>query len=204
MLDQRLVKDLAQQFLSARQVLGRHALHALLGQAGMEVLQHVVDKVALLHVAKAGVDGLGLHAIRHEPAQRARRVRLNLRGGRQTRHERRVLTLAVAATQNQVRHSRLTQMLRSLARDTPALDALASRWIKVGDDIALAHACHLGGASGLGMRPQLGPHGSRIALARLAIVGHAGEHNGAACRLHRAAKAHAQQSRGLKRHAAAP
>ena len=203
MLGQRLVKDLAQQLLSARQILGRHALHALLGQAGMQVLQHIVDKVALLHISKARVDGLGLHAIRHEPAQRARRVRLNLRGGRQTRHERRVLALAIAATQDQVRHSRLTQMLRSLARNTLALDALAGRWIKIGDDTALARARNLGCASGLGMRPQLGPHGSRIALTRLAIVGHAGEHNGAACRLHRAAKAHAQQGRGLKRHAAA-
>ena len=95
-------------------------------------------------------------------------------------------------------------MLRSLARDTLALDALAGRWIKIGDDTALAHTRNLGGASGLGMRPQLGPHGSRIALARLAIVGHAGEHNGAARRLHHAAKAHAQQGRGLKRHAIAP
>ena len=94
-------------------------------------------------------------------------------------------------------------MLRSLARNSPTLDALAGRWIKIGDDTALAHARNLGGASGLGMCPQLGPHGSRIALARLAIVGHAGEHNGTACRVHRAAKAHAQQGRRLKRHAAA-
>ena len=68
MLGQGLVKDLVQQLLSARQILGRHALHALLGQAGMEVLQHIVDKVALLHIAKAGVDRLGLHAVRNEPA----------------------------------------------------------------------------------------------------------------------------------------
>ena len=71
MLDQGLVKDLAQQLLRTWQVLGRHALHALLRQAGMQVLQHVVDKVTLLHVAKARVDGLGLNAIRDEPAQRA-------------------------------------------------------------------------------------------------------------------------------------
>ena len=94
-------------------------------------------------------------------------------------------------------------MLRSLARDTLALDALAGRWIKIGDDTALAHARNLGGASGLGMRSQLGPHGSRIALARLAIVRHAGEHNGAVRCLHRAAKAHAQQCGRLKRHTAA-
>lgn len=204
MLGQRLVKDLVQQLLSARQILGRHALHALLGQAGMQVLQHVVDKVTLLHVAKARVDGLGLHAIRHEPAQRACRVRLNLRGGRQARHERRVLVLAIAAAQDQVRHSRLTQMLRSLARDALALDALAGRWIKIGDDTALAHARGFDSASGLGVRPQLGPHGSRIALVRLAIVGHAGKRNRTARGLHRAAKAHAQQGRGLKRHTAAP
>ena len=68
MLGQCLVKDLAQQLLSARQVLGRHALHAFLGQTGVQMLQHVVDKVALLHIAKAGVDRLGLHAVRDEPA----------------------------------------------------------------------------------------------------------------------------------------
>ena len=112
MLGQGLVKDLVQQLLCTRQILGRHALHALLGQTGMQMLQHVVDKVALLHVAKARVDRLGLDAIRHEPAQRARRVRLNLRGGRQTRHERRVLALAIAATQDQIRHGLGTQMLR--------------------------------------------------------------------------------------------
>ena len=95
-------------------------------------------------------------------------------------------------------------MLRSLARDALALDALTGRWIKIGDDIALTHARNPGGAGSLGVRPQLGPHGSRVALARLAIVGHTGERNRAACRPHRAAKAHAQQGRGLKRHAAAP
>ena len=202
-LGQRLVKDLAQQLLSARQILGRHAFHALLGQAGMQVLQHIVDKVALLHVAKARVDGLRFDAIRHEPAQRARRVRLNLRGGRQARHERRVLALAIAATQDQVRHSRLTQMLRSLARDALALDALTGRWIKIGDDTALAHARNPGGASGLGVRSKLGPRSRRIALTRLAIVRHAGKRNRAARSLHRAAEAHAQQGGGLKRHAAA-
>jgi len=67
-LGQRLVKDLVQQLLCARQILGRHALHALLGQTGMQILQHVVDKVALFHVAKARVDRLGLHAVRDEPA----------------------------------------------------------------------------------------------------------------------------------------
>ena len=67
-LGQRLVKDLVQQLLSTRQILGRHALHAFLGQTGMQMLQHVVDKVALLHVAKASVDRLGLDAIRDEPA----------------------------------------------------------------------------------------------------------------------------------------
>ena len=68
MLGQGLVKDLAQQLLSTWQVLGRHALHALLGQTGVQVFQHVVDKVALLHIAKACVDRLGLHAVRDEPA----------------------------------------------------------------------------------------------------------------------------------------
>ena len=53
------------------------------------------------------------------------------------------------------------------------------------------------------MRTQLSPHGRRIALARLAIVRHARKRNRAACRLHRVAKAHAQQGRGLKRHALA-
>ena len=53
------------------------------------------------------------------------------------------------------------------------------------------------------MRAQLGPHGSRIALARLTVVRHAGKHNGAARSLHRTPKAHAQQGGGLKRHAAA-
>ena len=67
-LGQRLVKDLVQQLLSTRQILGRHALHAFLGQTGMQMLQHVVDKVALFHVAKARVDRLGLHAVRDEPA----------------------------------------------------------------------------------------------------------------------------------------
>ena len=68
MLGQGLVKDLAQQLLSTWQILGRHAFHALLGQTGVQVLQHVVDKVALLHIAKAGVNRLGLHAVRDEPA----------------------------------------------------------------------------------------------------------------------------------------
>ena len=94
-------------------------------------------------------------------------------------------------------------MLRSLACDALALDALAGRWIKIGDDTALAHARNLGGASGLGMRPQLGPHGSRIALACLAIVRHTGERDRTARRLHRTAKAHAQQGSGLQRHAVA-
>ena len=94
-------------------------------------------------------------------------------------------------------------MLGSLARDALALEALAGRGIKIGDDIALAHARNLGGASGLGMRPQLGPHGRRIALARLAIVRHAGKRNRTARGLHRAAKAHAQQGGRLKRHTAA-
>ena len=68
MLGQGLVKDLAQQLLRAWQIHGCHALHALLGQTGMQVFQHVVDKVALLHIAKASVDRLGLHAVRDEPA----------------------------------------------------------------------------------------------------------------------------------------
>ena len=83
-------------------------------------------------------------------------------------------------------------MLRSLARNTLALDTLAGRRIKIGDDTALAHARNLGGTSGLGIRPQLGPYGCRVALACLAIVCHARKRNRAACRLHRAAKAHAQ------------
>ena len=68
MFGQGLVKDLAQQLLSTWQVLGRHTFHALLGQTGVQVFQHVVDKVAFLHIAKAGVDRLGLHAVRDEPA----------------------------------------------------------------------------------------------------------------------------------------
>lgn len=68
MLGQGLGKDLAQQLLRAWQIHGCHALHALLGQTGMQVFQHVVDKVALLHIAKASVDRLGLHAVRDEPA----------------------------------------------------------------------------------------------------------------------------------------
>ena len=203
MLGQCLVKDLAQQLLSARQILGRHALHALLGQTGMQVLQHVVDKVALLHVAKARVDGLGLDAIRHEPAQRAGRIGLDLRGGRQTRHERRVLTLAIATAQDQIRHGLGTQMLRGFTGHALALETFACRGIKVGDDIALAHAHGLGSASGLGMCPQLGPYGCRVALACLAIVRHTGEHDRTARRLHRTAKAHAQQGSGLQRHAVA-
>ena len=51
------------------------------------------------------------------------------------------------------------------------------------------------------MRPQLGPHGGWIALARLAIVRHARKRNRTTRRLHRTTKAHAQQGRGLKRHA---
>ena len=232
-LSQRLVKDLAQQLLSTRQILGRHALHALLGQASMEVLQHVVDKVALLHVAKARVDRLGLDAIRHEPAQRASGIGLDLRGGRQARHKRRVLALAVTTAQDQIRHGLGTQMLRGFTGHALALETFACRGIEVPYDVALTHAlrlvgvsglsvvscligvsglsvvsclvgvCGLSSVSGLGMRPQLGPHGSRIALARLAIVRHAGKRNRAACRLHRVAKARAQQGRGLKRHALA-
>ena len=94
-------------------------------------------------------------------------------------------------------------MLRSLARDALALDALAGRWIKIGDDTALAHARNPGGASGLGVRSKLGPRGRRIALARLAIVRHAGKCNRAVRSLHRAAEAHAQQGGRLKRHTAA-
>ncbi len=70
MLGQGLGKDLAQQPLRARQIHGRHALHALLRKTCMQVLQHVMDKVALLHVAKARIDGLRFDAIRDEPAQR--------------------------------------------------------------------------------------------------------------------------------------
>ena len=82
-------------------------------------------------------------------------------------------------------------MLRSLARDTLALEPFAGGGIKIGDDIALAHARNLGGASGLSMRSQFSPHGRRIALARLAIVRYAGKRNRAARSLHHAAKAHA-------------
>ena len=81
-LGQGLVEDLAQQLLCARKAHGRHAFHALLGQTGMQVLQHVVDKVALLHVAKARIDRLGFYAIGHKPAQRAGGIGLDLRGGR--------------------------------------------------------------------------------------------------------------------------
>ena len=203
MLGQRLVKDLVQQLLCTRQILGRHALHALLGQTGMQMLQHVVDKVALLHVAKARVDRLGLNAIRHEPAQWAGRIGLDLRGGRQTRHERRVLALAIATAQDQIRNGFIAQMLRSFAGHALAPKTFACSGIKVGDDIALAHARGLGSASGLGMCQQLGPYGCRVALARLAIVRHARKRNRAACRPHRVAKAHAQQGRGLKRRALA-
>ena len=112
-------------------------------------------------------------------------------------------------------------MLRSFAGHALAPKTFARRGIEVPYDIALTHALRLVGVSGLsvvsglvgvsglsivsglGMRPQLGPHGRRIALARLTIVGHTGERNRTACRLHRAAKAHAQQGRGLKRHALA-
>ena len=66
-LGQGLGKDLVQQLLRARQVHGRHALHALLRKTRMQVLQHVMDKVALLHVAKARIDGLRFDAIRDEP-----------------------------------------------------------------------------------------------------------------------------------------
>ena len=67
-LGQGLGKDLVQQLLRARQVHGRHALHALLRKTRMQVLQHVMDKVAFLHVAKARIDGLRFDAIRDEPA----------------------------------------------------------------------------------------------------------------------------------------
>ena len=203
MLGQGLGKDLVQQLLRTRQVFGRHTLHALLGQTGMQMFQHVVDKVALLHVAKTRVDRLGLNAIRDEPAQRAGGIGLDLRGRRQTRYKRRVLALAVPTAQDQIWHGRLAQMLRSLACHALALEALAGCRVKITYDIALAHACHLSGTGGLGMRPQLGPHGSRIALARLAIVRHARKRNRATCRPHRVAKAHAQQGRRLKRHALA-
>ena len=190
----------------------------------MQVLQHVMDKVALLHVAKARIDGLRFDAIRDEPAQRAGGIGLNLRGGRQARHEWRVLALAIATTQDQIRHGLGAQMLRGFTGHALALETFACRGIEVPYDIALTHALRFVGASGfsvvsglvgvsglsvggglssfsgLGMRPQLGPHGSRIALARLAIVRHARKRNRAACRLHRVAKAHAQQGRGLKRH----
>ena len=163
----------------------------------MQVLQHVMDKVALLHVAKACIDGLRFDAIRDEPAQRAGGIGLDLRGGRQARHERRVLALAIATTQDQIRHGLGTQMLRGFTGHALALETFACRGIEVLYDITLTHALRLVGASGfsvtsglsvvsdlsavsLGMRPQLGPHGSRIALARLAIVGHTGERNRAA------------------------
>ena len=169
----------------------------------MQMFQHVVDKVALLHVAKARVNRLGLDAIRDEPAQRAGGIGLDLRGGRQTRHERRVLTLAIATAQDQIRHGLGTQMLRGFTGHALALEAFTCRGIKVGDDIALAHAHGLGSASGLGMCPQLGPYGCRVALACLAIVRHTGERDRTARRLHRTAKAHAQQGSGLQRHAVA-
>ena len=112
-------------------------------------------------------------------------------------------------------------MLRSFAGHALAPKTFACRGIEVPYDIALTHALRLVGASGLsvvsglvgvsglsivsglGMRPKLGPHGSRVALARLAIVRHAGERNRTARGLHRAAKAHAQQGGRLKRHTAA-
>ncbi len=169
----------------------------------MQVLQHVVDKVALLHVAKARVDRLGLDAIRDEPAQRAGGIGLDLRGGRQARHKRRVLALAIATAQDQIRNGFIAQMLRSFAGHALAPKTFACRGIKVGDDIALAHARGLGSASGLGMCPQLGPYGCRVALACLAIVRHTGERDRTARRLHRTAKAHAQQGSGLQRHAVA-
>lgn len=156
----------------------------------MQVLQHVMDKVALLHVAKAGVDRLGFDAIRDEPAQRAGGIGLDLRGGRQARHQRRALALAVTTAQDQIRNGFIAQMLRSFAGHALALETFACRGIEVPYDITLTHALRLVGASGLsvvsglvgvsglsivsglGMRPQLGPHGRRIALARLTIVGH--------------------------------
>ena len=109
-------------------------------------------------------------------------------------------------------------MLRSFAGHALAPKTFACRGIEVPYDIALTHTLRLVGAnglsvvsglvgvsglsivSGLGMRPQLGPHGSRVALARLAIVRHAGKRNRTARGLHRAAKAHAQQGGRLKRH----
>ena len=106
-------------------------------------------------------------------------------------------------------------MLRGFTGHALALETFACRGIEVPYDITLTHALRLVGASGLsvvsrfssfsglGMRPQLGPHGSRVALARLAIVRHAGKRNRTARGLHHAAKAHAQQGRGLKRHALA-
>lgn len=175
----------------------------------MQVLQHVVDEVTLLHVAKARIDGLGLDAIRHEPAQRAGGIGLDLRGGRQARHERRVLTLAIATAQDQIWHGLGTQMLRGFTGHALALEAFACRGIEVPYDIALTHALRLSVVSclsvvsGLGVRTQLGPHGRRIALTRLTIVGHTGERNRTTRCLHRTAKAHAQQGRGLKRHALA-
>ena len=164
----------------------------------MQMLQHVMDEVALLHVAKARVDRLGLDAIRYEPAQRAGGIGLDLRGGRQARHKRRVLALTVAVAQDQIRHGLGTQMLRGFTGHALALEAFACRGIEVPYDIALTHAlrlvgtsglsvvsclvgvCGLSSFSGLGVRPQLGPHGGWIALARLAIVRHAGKCNRAA------------------------
>ena len=94
-------------------------------------------------------------------------------------------------------------MLRGFTGHALALETFACRGIEVGDDIALAYARGLGSASGLGMCPQLGPYGCRVALARLAIVCHAGERGRTARRLHCTAKAHAQQGGGLQRHAVA-
>ena len=95
-------------------------------------------------------------------------------------------------------------MLRGFTGHALALETFACRGIEVPYDIALTHALRLVGVSGLsvtsglsvvsglvgvsfpssfsglGMRPQLGPHGSRVALARLAIVRHAGKRNRAA------------------------
>ena len=83
-------------------------------------------------------------------------------------------------------------MLRGFTGHALALETFACCGIEVPYDIALTHALRLVGVSGLssvsglsivsglGMRPQLGPHGSRVALARLAIVRHAGKRNRAA------------------------
>ena len=112
-------------------------------------------------------------------------------------------------------------MLRGFTGHALALETFARRGIEVPYDITLTHALRLvgasglsvvscfssfsglGSASGLGMRPQLSPHGSRVALARLAIVRHAGKRNRTARGLHRATKAYAQQGGRLKRHTAA-